>query len=78
MNTVLEAHYEVSSRWELPFDLAYVAEWYVKHDSLYVKFNASDRDFIEFSPDYPASGFDDPYKYPFAVEHWLESEADWL
>jgi hypothetical protein len=51
MNSVLEAHYSVTSRWELPFDLNYVAEWHVKHDTLYVKFNTSDREFAAFEPD---------------------------
>ena len=72
MNSVLEAHYSVTSRWELPFDLNYVAEWHVKHDTLYVKFNTSDREFAEFEPDVSACEFDEPYVHPMTVEHWLE------
>lgn len=72
MNSALEAHYSMTSRWELPFGLTFVADWYVKRDTLYVKFNTSDREFAEFEPNVSACEFDEPYDHPTAVEHWQE------
>ena len=66
------ARYKVNSYWELDFDLNKVEEWYVRWDTLYVKFRATDNNFIEIKPFFSASM--DPYSYqqPIYTEFYEE------
>ena len=60
----LDANYSSNSVWFLDFDLREVAEWYIRWDTLYVKFLHSDLDFTVIEPDVVAENDHDAYKSP--------------
>ena len=47
--TSLYATYEITSYWELDFDLSECIDWYVRHDTLFAKFNKTS-EYQEFQP----------------------------
>jgi len=63
----LDANYSANSIWFLDFDLKEVAEFYIRWDTLYVKFLHTDDDFIGFEPDIAAENDHDVYKTPNEV-----------
>lgn len=64
MSGTLTAFYSVASTWELDFDLNSVADWYVNHDVLHVKWNAEDDEYEEIEPTYAADEDTEMYKHP--------------
>lgn len=72
MNYRLTAKYTIRSHWFLDLDLNLVADWYVRWDKLYVKFNAHDEDYVEIQPDMASD--DDIYAIedPEEIDCWKE------
>ncbi len=67
----LTATYISSSRWTLDFDLKDVHDWYVKWETLYVKHQENDEDYVEYEPEY--SAYDsDALKRPASL--WIGDE----
>lgn len=64
MSHYLTATYKPCSYWELEFNLNDVAEWYVKWDTLHVKFKDSDTEFTEFEPTSSAEDDHEGFKTP--------------
>ena len=75
MTYELTASYSTISRWELDFNLDSVFDWYIKWDTLFVKFKELDEDYDEIEPDFSCSDDTDSYKYPLQTDFInLESE----
>jgi hypothetical protein len=75
MTYELTASYSTISRWELDFNLDTVFDWYIRWDTLFVKFKELDEDYDEFEPDFSCSDDTDSYKYPIQTDFIkLESE----
>ena len=50
MTYELTASYLTISRWELDFSLHTVFDWYIRWDTLYVRFPELDEEYDEFEP----------------------------
>ncbi len=75
MTYELTASYSAISRWELDFNLHAVFDWYIRWDTLYVKFKEIDEEYDEFEPYLSCSDDTDSYKYPIQTDFInLESE----
>ena len=75
MSSTLTASYSTISRWELDFNLDSVFDWYIRWDTLFVKFKELDEDYDEFEPYFSCSEDTDSYKYPLQTDFInLESE----
>ena len=75
MTYELTASYSTISRWELDFNLDTVFDWYIRWDTLFVKFKELDEDYDEFEPYFSCSEDTDSYKYPLQTDFInLESE----
>ena len=75
MTYELTASYSTISRWELDFNLDSVFDWYIRWDTLFVKFKELDEDYDEFEPYFSCSEDTDSYKYPLQTDFInLESE----
>ena len=68
MTYELTASYSTISRWELDFKLDSVFDWYIKWDTLFVKFKELDEDYDEIEPDFSCSDDTDSYKYPIQTD----------
>ena len=68
MTYELTASYSTISRWELDFNLDSVFDWYIKWDTLFVKFKELDEDYDEIEPDFSCSDDTDSYKYPIQTD----------
>lgn len=72
MGDRLTAKYTIRSHWFLDFDLNLVADWYVRWDTLHVKFNELDEQYVEIEPDMASN--DDIYAIedPEETDFWKE------
>lgn len=73
-NTVY-ANYAICSAFEIDFDLNVVFDWYVKWDTLYVKFNSTDTEYEKFEPDFNGYLAAD-LKYPDSIEIDFQDRSD--
>ena len=64
MTYELTASYLTISRWELDFSLYTVFDWYIRWDTLYVRFQELDEEYDEFEPYFSYTNDADSYKYP--------------
>ncbi len=64
MTYQLTAEYKNCSVWELDFDLNAVHDWFIKWDTLHVKFKAADKNYVEIHTDFSGSDDHESYKFP--------------
>jgi len=68
----LFANYTLDSYWELDFDLDSVADWYVRWDTLHVKFNPGDTNYVKIQPTFSAEDDAEGLKTPIATSYVVE------
>lgn len=65
----LTATYMTESVWELDFDLDLVAHWYVKNDTLRIKWNEGDRSYKKIDPTSSGTEDEEMFKYPLTTRY---------